>query len=268
MSNAKKGNKNEEYNILSLVPTPVLIIDRDYNVDFLNDAGLSMLGKDREDVIGAKCYDLMKTGHCQTDQCGCKRTIESGSPVSAETTSEGLGDIHVKYHSGPMRDEDGKIVGCVECLIDITDTKKLQEKTVEMAKDILEVSTPIVTVFDDILALPIIGTLDSERTQQIMETVLQRIVDTRARVVIMDITGVPIVDTLVAAHLLKAANAIRLLGATAIVTGISPKIAQTLVGLGVDLSEVNTRAQMVDGVEMAFEILKKKVVDKEEKTHG
>ena len=106
--------------------------------------------------------------------------------------------------------------------------------------------------------------LDSQRTQRIMESLLQTIVDTQAQVVIVDITGVPVVDTLTATYLLKTSSAVRLLGATAIITGIASNIAQTLVGLGVDLSDVSTRASMVDGVKLAFDIIHKKVVDKEQ----
>ncbi|HET7456777.1 MAG TPA: STAS domain-containing protein, partial [Gemmatimonadaceae bacterium] len=102
-------------------------------------------------------------------------------------------------------------------------------------QDMLELSTPVVTLWEGVLALPMIGTLDSARTQVVMETLLQRIVDTGADVAILDITGVPTVDTLTAQHLLKTVTAARLMGAECIISGIRPQIAQTIVHLGVDL---------------------------------
>src|SRR5438045_6106244 len=104
----------------------------------------------------------------------------------------------------------------------------------------LELSTPVVTLWDGVLALPMIGTLDSARTQIVMETLLQRIVETGSEIAIIDITGVPTVDTLVAQHLLKTVSAARLMGADCIISGIRPQIAQTMVHLAIDLSNVVT----------------------------
>jgi rsbT co-antagonist protein RsbR len=119
-------------------------------------------------------------------------------------------------------------------------------------EELLELSTPVVELFDNILALPLIGTLDSMRTQVVMENLLQRIVETRAMIAIIDITGVPTVDTLVAQHLLKTVAAARLMGADCIISGIRPQIAQTIVHLGVDLSEVTTKATLADAFTVAL----------------
>jgi rsbT co-antagonist protein RsbR len=260
MANGKRGGKKGEYDVFSLVQTPIAVISKDWDVKFVNDSGLSLLGKDIDDAVGKKCYNLMRTDHCQTDECACKRAMEQDVSISAQTISRALGDIDMKYFATPVKNESGEIIGCVETVFDITEVTKLQEKSIQMAREILEVSTPIVTVFDDILTLPIIGTLDSERTQRMTESLLQAVVDTQSRVVIIDVTGVSVMDTLTATHLLKTAEAVRLLGATAIVTGISPTVAQTLVQLGVDLSQLMTRAQMIEGVKSALELLSKKVV--------
>jgi rsbT co-antagonist protein RsbR len=122
----------------------------------------------------------------------------------------------------------------------------------DQQRSIMELSTPVVELWHGILALPIVGTVDSLRTQQIMENLLQRIVDTGAQMVLIDITGVPVVDTMVAKHLLQTVTATRLLGAEAILVGISPRIAQTLVHLGVDLGAVTTRATLARGLELAL----------------
>jgi rsbT co-antagonist protein RsbR len=116
----------------------------------------------------------------------------------------------------------------------------------------LELSTPVVELWDGILALPMIGTLDSARTQVVMETLLQKIVDTGAAIAIIDITGVPTVDTLVAQHLLKTVAAARLMGAECIISGIRPQIAQTVVHLGVDLQDVITKATLADAFAIAL----------------
>lgn len=119
-------------------------------------------------------------------------------------------------------------------------------------EDMLELSTPVVKLWDGILALPMIGTLDSARTQVVMESLLQRIVETGAEVAIIDITGVPTVDTLVAQHLIKTVTAARLMGADCIISGIRPQIAATIVHLGVDLSEVATKATLADAFRLAL----------------
>jgi len=115
-----------------------------------------------------------------------------------------------------------------------------------------ELSTPVVQLWEGVLALPLIGTLDSARTQVVMESLLQRIVDTGAAIAIIDITGVPTVDTLVAQHLLKTVAAARLMGADCIISGIRPQIAQTIVHLGVELQDVVTKATLADAFGIAL----------------
>ena len=131
--------------------------------------------------------------------------------------------------------------------------KSREEIIVRQQQDMLELSTPVVKLWDGVLALPMIGTLDSARTQVVMETLLQRIVETEAEIAIIDITGVPTVDTLVAQHLLKTITAARLMGADCIISGIRPQIAQTIVHLGVNLNEVVTKASLADAFTLALQ---------------
>jgi rsbT co-antagonist protein RsbR len=119
-------------------------------------------------------------------------------------------------------------------------------------EEMLELSTPVVKLWDGILAVPMIGTLDSARTQVVMESLLQKIVETGSEIAIIDITGVPTVDTLVAQHLLKTVTALRLMGAECIISGIRPQIAQTIVHLGVDLQGVVTKANLADALAVAL----------------
>jgi rsbT co-antagonist protein RsbR len=130
--------------------------------------------------------------------------------------------------------------------------KSREEVILRQQQELLELSTPVVELWEGILALPLIGTLDSARTQVVMESLLQAIVRTGAALAIIDITGVPTVDTLVAQHLLKTVAAARLMGADCIISGIRPQIAQTIVHLGVDLSEVTTKATLADAFTLAL----------------
>jgi rsbT co-antagonist protein RsbR len=119
-------------------------------------------------------------------------------------------------------------------------------------EELIELSTPVVKVWDGILAVPLIGTLDSSRTQVVMESLLQQIVDTGSGIAIIDITGVPTVDTLVAQHLLKTVAAARLMGADCIISGVRPQIAQTIVHLGVNLGDVITKPTLAHALSLAF----------------
>ena len=130
--------------------------------------------------------------------------------------------------------------------------KNREDIIARQQRDLLELSTPVVSLWEGVLAVPLIGTLDSERTQVVMENLLQRIVDTGAAIAIIDITGVPTVDTLVAQHLLKTVGAARLMGAECIISGIRPQIAQTIVHLGVDLGGVATKATLADALVLAM----------------
>ncbi len=130
--------------------------------------------------------------------------------------------------------------------------KSREQVIIRQQQELLELSTPVVKLWDGILALPMIGTLDSARTQVVMESLLQKIVETEAQIAIIDITGVPTVDTLVAQHLLKTVTALRLMGADCIISGVRPQIAQTIVHLGVDLQGVTTKANLADALALAL----------------
>ena len=139
--------------------------------------------------------------------------------------------------------------------------KSREEIIARQQQELLELSTPVVELWDSVLALPLIGTLDSARTQVVMENLLERIVSSGAEIAIIDITGVPTVDTLVAQHLLKTISAARLMGADCIISGIRPQIAQTIVHLGVQL-DVVSKATMADAFALALRRIGKTVVDR------
>ncbi len=138
-------------------------------------------------------------------------------------------------------------------LITVSTYQRAREEIISrQQQEMLELSTPVVKLWEGILALPMIGTLDSARTQVVMESLLQKIVETGSQIAIIDITGVPTVDTLVAQHLLKTVTAIRLMGADCIISGVRPQIAQTIVHLGVDLAGVTTKANLADALALAL----------------
>jgi len=134
-----------------------------------------------------------------------------------------------------------------------------EEVILRQTDEITEISTPVIRVWDGILALPIIGTLDSSRTQVVMEALLQEIVETSSSIAILDISGVPAVDSLVAQHLIKTVAATRLMGAECIISGIRPEIAQTIVHLGIDLSKIMTKSTLAAALKYSFALLQLEV---------
>jgi anti-anti-sigma regulatory factor len=169
-------------------------------------------------------------------------------------------EIPVEIGLNPMVTEDGTFV--LASIIDITARKQAEETIARQAQEILEVATPVVQVWDGVVAAPLIGTLDSQRTEQFMERLLQRIVETNSPVALVDITGVPTIDTQTAQHLVETITAVRMLGAQVVLTGVRPVLAQTLVHLGIDLSHIVTRSSLSAGLRVALDILDLQVISK------
>ena len=168
-----------------------------------------------------------------------------------------------------LRNPDGSLRGFGKVTRDLTERKLVEEALKQKAgneaisrraQEILDISTPVVQVWEGVVLAPLIGSLDSQRTQQLMEKLLEAIVETRSSVALVDITGVPAVDTATGRHLVETMSAVRLLGANVILTGVRPAIAQTLVHLGVDLAGVTTRASLSAGLRTAMEILGLQIV--------
>ena len=159
-----------------------------------------------------------------------------------------------------LRDQGGTLVGFGKVMRDLTERKRAEEKATLQAREIIEISTPVIQVWDGVLMAPLVGTLDSERTQQLMERLLERIVATNSSVALLDVTGVPTIDTRTAQHLAETTTSVRLLGAQAVLTGVRPAIAQTLAHLGVDLGEITTRSSLAAGLRVALNLLNLQVV--------
>jgi PAS domain S-box-containing protein len=161
-----------------------------------------------------------------------------------------------------LRDKDGTLRGYSKVTRDLTERKQAEERIQQQSKEIMELSTPVMQVWQGVVVAPLIGSLDSNRTQQFMERLLDRIVETNSPVALVDIMGVPTIDTQTAQHLIETISAVRRLGAQVVLTGVRPAIAQTLVHLGIDLSGIMTRSSLSAGLQVALDILNLKVVSK------
>lgn len=167
-----------------------------------------------------------------------------------------------------LRNKEGELMGFVKVCRDATEKKKQDELIAQQKLDLIELSTPVMQLWEGILALPIIGTLDSARSAVVMDNLLLAITKTGASVAILDISGVPMVDTTVAQYLMKTMQAAKLMGADCIISGIRPEIAQTMVHLGIDLAEVKTKSSMSRALSEALETMQLTIVSKNGKHNG
>lgn len=154
-----------------------------------------------------------------------------------------------------MRDEQGKINGFLKILRDGSERKKTEDMLERQRQDLIELSTPVMQLWEGILVLPLIGTVDSQRSQIVMEKLLSAIMQSGSAIAILDISGVSTVDTMVAQHLMKTMEAAKLMGAECIISGIRPEIAQTMVHLGVDLTTVRTKSNMSRALKEAIAMM-------------
>jgi len=197
--------------------------------------------------------------------------VKRGERVSHFETTRVRKDgevIDLSLNVSPIRDASGQIIGASTTARDVTEQKKMREALTERAKEILDVSTPVLQVWEGVVVAPFIGTLDTQRAQQFMERLLDKIVQTNSAVALLDVTGVPAIDTRTAQHLIETITSVRLLGAQAILTGVRPAIAQTLAHLGINLADVVTRSSLAAGLRVALDILNLKIVTQEDQAKG
>ena len=264
-------NKSENLNkfsekILDQLPTPVMAVDNDFKLIFMNRAGLKMIDSSWEDIQSSYCYDILGSDHCKTENCRMKKVMK-GEAVSTvrNVIKKNNKTIPVEYTADILRNDDGEIIGGLEYIIDISEIVNNEKKLKEQSRTILEISTPVIQLWDRILVLPIVGVVDSYRAQQMMDTMLNKLKETSSKIIILDIQGVATVDTAVANHLIKIAKATRLMGCKCIISGISPAVAQTLVTLGVDLGTIITHSNLQEALAGAFSILSLEVCDNSRK---
>ncbi|MBU0910842.1 MAG: PAS domain-containing protein [Proteobacteria bacterium] len=260
--------------IINAITSGIFVTDPDHNILMINKAGAQMVGKRCGECFDRKCYEIFKTPLCNTPNCTCRLAMESQTIIQGQTVLlYNEQEIPLEYSARPLRNYKGEIIGCVENFIDITDRlekdkiiweqkerliKKREEDIRHLQDEIMELSTPVIEIWDGILSLPLIGTLDSHRAKIAMEKVLEAIERHRASFVIIDITGVPMVDSEVAGHILQTANATRLMGSEAILTGVGPHIAQVIAQGGVGLENLTVRGRMTDALHFAIGELARK----------
>ena len=226
----------------------------------VNDAFCTLTGYSKEELVaGRKYQDLTPPEYHEYEAKIIEQIVRTGQPAEYEKEyiRKDGSRVPISLTTFVVRGAEGEPVGVAAIIKDITERKLAGQA-------LLELSTPVLRLWEGILGLPLIGTIDTARAQQIMEKVLQSIVATESTVVIIDVTGIPVVDTKVAGHLLDTGRAANLLGAQYILTGISPSVAQTLTKLDVDLSQVITRGTLRGGLEEAFKIINVKVLKVEE----
>jgi len=241
----------------------IRIIDKNFNIIRVNKTLSSMTGFSINEMETQKCHATLKGSLCNTPECVLKKILagEKRIEIKIEKTIKDGTKIPCVLVAQPYIDVDGKISGVIE---DIKDMKQFLTK--QQFLTIFEASTPVIQIIEGVVVTPIIGMLDSERTQQIMEQMLTAIVDTHSQISLIDITGVPSIDTAIAQHLVDTVNAVKLLGAKVVLTGIKPAIAQTLVHLGIDLTGVQTRKSLAEGINVAFDFLNLKIVKKNQES--
>jgi PAS domain S-box-containing protein len=266
---AERLGTAQDYRLLveSATDYAIVILDPQGHVVTWNEGARRLKGYDAADVIGQH-FSIFYP----------KDDLERGRPADELRVAAEQGRFEdegwrLRKDGSPfwanviitaLRDRDGTLRGFGKMTRDLSERKEAEdaraqrataEALARQAQEILEISTPVVRVWEGIILAPVIGSLDSQRTQQFMERLLQGIVDTGSSVALVDITGVPAVDTQTARHLVESVAAVRLIGADVILTGVRPAIAQTLVHLGVDLAGITTRASLAAGLRAALETL-------------
>lgn len=262
---AERRRADEQFQgMWEAAPDACLMVGADGLIQLVNSQTERLLGYSRQELIGQPVEKLVPgrflAHHAQYRQAYFKhpqsRPMGAGIELFA-LTRQGQ-EIPVEISLSPLRLGDGQSL--VLCTIrDISERKQAMELIAQQSRSLLELSTPVINLLEGILLLPLIGVVDTLRAQQIMENLLQAIVANESRVAMLDITGVPIIDTQVAQHLMKTVAAARMLGAEVILTGISPESAQILVTLGIDMRAIRTLGSLQAGIREAFRLIGKQI---------
>jgi rsbT co-antagonist protein RsbR len=252
-------------------PDPIFVKDREHRWIACNQAFCRLVGQPYDKMIGYGDLDYFPPEQAKVFLDGDNQVMAEGGVLEAEEqVTSTAGEVRTIWtRKFPLRNRQGELLGVCGIITDITAIKARQaqieqlERAIQDKAAIIEaqaalldqLSVPVIQVWDGILLLPLIGVIDSRRAGRILENLLEAIGRHAAQVVIVDITGVPVVDTSVASYLVRSVQAAQLLGCRSVLVGISAEIAQTLVGLGVNFSQIATRATLQNGLEYALEYL-------------
>jgi PAS domain S-box-containing protein len=252
--------------IVEAAPNAMAVANDQGLITLVNSRTEQLFGYGREELLGQSVERLVPD-HVRSIHPSHRAGFFADPKARAMGAGRNLYGVHKDGHEipveiglNPLVTEDGTFV--LASIIDITERTQSEETIARQAQEILDVSTPVVQVWDGVVVAPLIGTLDSQRTEQFMERLLQRIVETNSPVALVDITGVPAIDTQTAQHLIETVSAVRMLGAQVVLTGVRPVLAQTLVHLGIDLSHIVTRSSLAAGLRVALDLLDLQVVSK------
>jgi PAS domain S-box-containing protein len=236
----------------------VIRLDRDGVVRSWNPGALRLTGYDGPDVVGKH----VRTFYTEEDvRAGAVEREMASAVREGRVETEGWrirkdgSRFWVNTVLAPINDGTGELIGYVKVGRDLTERRE-QEQLVQRQRDeILELSTPVIQVWDKVLVLPLIGTLDSLRAARLTESLLERIALDQAEVVILDVSGVPTIDSGVARHLLKTVEAARLMGTVSVLSGVRPEIAQSIVHLGIELGGLRSRTSLKDALQLALRMV-------------
>jgi rsbT co-antagonist protein RsbR len=258
-------------NVIDTFPDPIFVKDLQHRWIACNSAFCTLMGRSYAEVIGHGDPDYFPPEQVKVFWEGDDQVVSTGQPIeNEELLTHQDGSVHVIWtRKFPLKNDQGTPIGSCGIITDITEIRRRQEQVAALEAEIKsqmeiiqtqgamldELSVPVIQVWENILLLPLIGAIESRRAAQIMESLLESVGRMGAQIVIIDITGVPVVDTSVASYLIRAVQATQLLGCQSILVGISPEIAQTLVGLGVDFSQITTRATLQNGLEYGLKRL-------------
>lgn len=249
-----RDNSSRLQLLVQASPLAIIVHNRDGLVTNWNPAAERIFGWKEDEVLGRPLPVVPEEG--LNKFLTVMENLQKGEVIN-NLEEKGLtksgSRIDISISAAPIRDPEGNINGFLGVIADVSDRKRSEEIIQQQARDILDISTPVVQLWEGVLALPLIGTLDSQRTQQITERLLNRIVETNSPFAIIDLTGVPTVDTQTGRHLIDTIAAVRLLGTQTLLTGIRPEIAQTLVHLGIDMTGIVTRTTLASGLRYALE---------------
>jgi PAS domain S-box-containing protein len=241
---------------------PLVTISAEGKITDVNEGSIKVTGMSREKLIGTDFSDYFTEPERARE--GYQQVFAKGFvtdyPLTIRHKDGRLTDV--LYNAAVYKDARGNVLGVFAAARDITGRKQAEEQIKQQSREIMELSTPVMQVWQGVVVAPLIGSLDSNRTQQFMERLLERIVETNSPVALVDIMGVPTIDTQTAQHLIETISAVRLLGAQVVLTGVRPAIAQTLVHLGIDLTGIVTRSSLAAGLQVALDALNLKVVSK------
>ncbi len=254
--------------LLESAPDAMVIVAEDGLITLVNKQTEALFGFTRDELVGRPVETLVPQrlhGRHIAHRDGFF-TAPTVRPMGVDLDLFGVrrdgSEFPVEISLSPLRTDQGLMV-CA-AIRDVTERREYQERLKRQRDEIMELSTPVIQVWDKVLALPIIGTLDSGRAARLTEGLLEKIAEQQAEVIILDISGVPTVDTLVAQHLLKTVQAATLMGAASIISGVRPETAQAIVHLGIDLGRLRSRNTLRDALQLALQIVRERATAAED----